>query len=308
MELRHLRYFVAVAESGSLSRAAEKLFIAQPPLSLQIRQFEEELGVALFVRHPKGVRLTLAGQALLPEARYLLERAGRIGNVARQSREDRPVSLSMAFVPSSSNTVLPVLIRKLRATYPGLELELREMISEEQISAIADGRIDVGIARSGSKHPRVQASLQMPDPFCLALPAALDPAAAGVIDLRSYSEQAFVGFSRSHGPAYFDQSIHLCSQAGFSPRIRYEASNVRGVLDLVSAGLGIALVPASTVQLGVKGVAFRRLKQKPYGVLSVLRRKGDAPPVVQTLETVVAKIFGDLRHKVDTRLDTPMRR
>lgn len=308
MELRHLRYFVAVAESGSLSRAAEKLFIAQPPLSLQIRQFEEELGVALFIRHPKGVRLTLAGQALLPEARYLLERAGRIGNVARQSRADRPVSLSMAFVPSSSTTVLPLLIRKLRQAYPGLELELREMISEEQISAIADGRIDVGIARSGSKHARVQASLQMSDPFCLALPTALDTAAAGMIDLRHYAEQAFVGFSRSHGPAYFDQSIHLCSQAGFSPRIRYEASNVRGVLDLVSAGLGIALVPASTVQLGVKGVAFRRLKQKPYGVLSVLRRKGDSQPVVQTLETVVAKIFDDLRHKVDARLAAAPRR
>lgn len=308
MELRHLRYFVAVAESASLSRAAEKLFIAQPPLSLQIRQFEEELGVALFVRHPKGVRLTLAGQALLPEARYLLERAGRIGNVARQSREDRPVSLSMGFVPSSSHTVLPVLIRKLRQAYPGLELELREMISEEQISALADGRIDVGIARSGSKHPRVQASLQMPDPFCLALPTAFETPAEGAIDLRHYSEQAFVGFSRSHGPAYFDQSIHLCSQAGFSPRIRYEASNVRGVLDLVSAGLGIALVPASTVQLGVKGVAWRRLKQKPYGVLSVLRRKGGSAPVVQTLETVVAKIFADLRHKVDARLAAPPRR
>lgn len=302
MEMRHLRYFVAVAESGSLSRAAEKLFIAQPPLSLQIRQFEEELGVALFVRHPKGVRLTLAGQALLPEARYLLERMGRIGNVARQSRQNRPVSLSMGFVPSSSHTVLPILIRKLRAKYPGLELELREMISEEQISAIADGRIDVGIARSGSKHPRVQASLQMSDPFCLALPTSFDLAPEGAVDLRNYSDQAFVGFSRSHGPAYFDQSIHLCSQAGFSPRIRYEASNVRGVLDLVSAGLGIALVPASTVQLGVKGLAWQRLTQKPFGVLSVLRRKGDTQPAVQTLETVVEKIFEDLRLKVDARL------
>lgn len=301
MELRHLRYFIAVAENGSLSRAAEKLFIAQPPLSLQIRNLEDELGVALFIRHPRGVRLTLAGQALLPEARYLIERAGRVGNVARQSCEGRAVSLSMGFVPSSSHTVLPVLIRKLRETYPGLELELREMISEEQISALTDGRIDVGIARSGSKHPRVSASLQMSDPFCLAAPASERSASDGPVDLRSFSEKVFVGFSRSHGPAYFDQSIHLCTQAGFSPRIRYEASNVRGILDLVSAGLGVALVPASTVQLGVKGVAWRRLKQKRYGVLSVLRRKGDQHPAVSTVEGVVEKIFEDLLRKVDSR-------
>lgn len=150
------------------------------------------------------------------------------------------------------------LDRKLRAKYQGLELALREMISEERISAIADGRIDLGSARSGSKHPRVQASLQMSDPFCLALPPSFGLAPEGAVDLRNYSDQAFVGFSRSHGPAYFDQSIHLCSQAGFSPRIRHEASNVRGVLALVSAGPGIALVPASTVQLGVKGLAWRR--------------------------------------------------
>ena len=120
MELRHLRYFVAVAETGNLSRAAEKLFVAQPPLSVQIRQLEQELGQPLFTRHPKGVRLTAAGQALLPEARHLLHRAARIVDLTRDASEGPGGNLSVGFVPSASSTVLPALVRQLRKLHPRL--------------------------------------------------------------------------------------------------------------------------------------------------------------------------------------------
>ena len=307
MELRHLRYFAAAAEAGNLSRAAEKLFIAQPPLSLQIKQLEEELGVALFTRHPKGVRLTPAGEKLLPEARHLLERAASLRDAARAGGHDAAGAvgtLALGYVPSASTTVLPDLVRQLRKRSPATTLQLREMISDEQHDALMSGHIDVGIARTLPRHARVVAGCQIPDPFCLALPRGR-AARAGTLDLRSFAEHDFVGFTRHRGPAYFDRSIHLCGQAGFSPRIRYEASTVHGVLDLVSARLGVALVPASTVLLGTKGVSLHALRRRAAGdVLSLLRRRVDTNPLLAVLEQAVAAIFEDIRRRVARAIES----
>ena len=299
MELRHLRYFAAVAETGNLSRAAEKLFIAQPPLSVQIHQLVEELGLPLFTRHPKGVRLTPAGQALLPEARYLLDRAARIADVARDAGQGPDGNLSLGFVPSAISTVLPTLVRRLRKLHPRLNLELREMISSEQVDALVAGHIDAGIARTPTRHPRLVVARQMADSFCLALPASQGRKAPAAVNLRQFANATFVAFTRHRGPAYFDQSIHLCSQAGFSPRVRYEATTVHGVLDLVSADLGVALVPASTALLGIKGVTLRPLRKQAAGeVLVLLRRKVDTHPLLPLLEASVEEIFVDLTRRI----------
>ena len=301
MELRHLRYFIAVAETGSLSRAAEKLFIAQPPLSVQIRQLEDAMGTPLFVRHPKGVRLTAAGEALVPEARALLDRAGHLKE--RLQGDGASGVLALGYVPSASSTVLPALVRQLRAAHPGLRIELREMISSAQTEARDAGHLDAGIARSPARHPRVMAPAQMDDPFCLASPADAPPAPRGAIDLRGLAEQDFIAFTRHRGPAYFDQSIHLCARAGFSPRIRYEASTVHGVLDLVAAGLGHALVPQSAVLLGRTGVTFRRIRSPAQDqVLALLRRKGDARTVPQWLDQAVRAIFAQMAQRMATEL------
>lgn len=304
MELRHLRYFVAVAETGSLSQAALKLFVAQPPLSVQIRQLENQLGEALFVRHPKGIRLTAAGRALLPEARFLLDRAERLQDVV--STTGVTDNLSIGFVPSASSTILPDLLRQLKRHLPKLNLELREMISTEQLEALVAGHIDLGITRTPTPHPRLIVSHQMPDPFCLAL--AQDDAAElnGAIDLRCFSQHSFVGFTRHRGPAYFDQSIHLCSKAGFSPRIRYEASTVYGVLELVSAGVGVALVPASSALLPIAGVALRPLRRTgAVESLALLRRKTDNDPILPFVEASVADIFKSLQQRLPLLLGSP---
>ena len=297
MELRHLRYFMAVAETGNLSRAAEKLFIAQPPLSVQIRQLEEEMGTALFVRHPKGVRLTAAGEALVPEARSLLDRAAHMKEVLQGSGSAG--QLALGYVPSASSTVLPDLLRRIRKEQPGVRIELREMISNEQAEALVAGQLDAGIARIRPQHPRLQIAAQMPDPFCLAMAASEARGERGPVDLRGYAEHDFVAFTRHRGPAYFDQSIHLCAKAGFSARIRYEASTVHGVLDLVSAGLGVALVPASCALLGTKGVKVRRLRGARQGeVLALLRRRSDAQPMLPMVEKAVSGIFTALQRRV----------
>ncbi|MDM0038434.1 LysR substrate-binding domain-containing protein [Variovorax sp. J22G21] len=296
MELRHLRYFMAVAETGNLSRAAEKLFIAQPPLSVQIRQLEDELGTPLFVRHPKGVRLTAAGEALVPEARYLLDRAARVKERLHDAASGG--HLALGFVPSASSTVLPDLLRRMRKQHPHLNIELREMISSEQAEALVAGHIDAGIARTQPQHPRLAVAARMADPFCLAMPTSQAHRKPGPVDLHSFADHAFVAFTRHRGPAYFDQSIHLCAKAGFSPRIRYEASTVHGVLDLVGAGLGVALVPASCALLGAKGAKFRGLRgPHPGEVLALLQRKSDAHPLLPLVQDAVHAIFESLERR-----------
>ena len=301
VELRHLRYFVAVAEAGNLSRAAAKLFIAQPPLSVQIRQLETELGAPLFVRHPKGVRLTAAGESLLPEARYLIDRMAHLKDaVSGNASSDH---LRLGFVPSASSTVLPVLVRRLRTTHPALRIELREMISSEQAEALVTGQLDAAIVRAEPHHPRLVAAARMADPFCIALPQAEADGPAGAVGLGDFADRDFVAFTRHRGPAYFDQSIYLCARAGFSPRIRYEASTVHGVLDLVGAGLGVALVPSSCALLGVAGVRMRRL-QGPAGgeVLVLLQRKADPNPVLPLLEDAVRTHFVELARRIGEAL------
>lgn len=297
MELRHLRYFVAVAESGNLSRAAEKLFIAQPPLSLQIRQLESEVGEALFSRHPKGMKLTPAGEALLPNARDLLDRAAGLVDAARKAPGSG--TLTLGFVPSAGSTVIPGLVRRLRAAQPGVDLRLAEMISDEQHESLVAGRIDAGIARTGAQHPHVRALCQLPDPFCLALHPARARSLPEVVDLRSLAAEPFVAFTRHRGPAYFDRTIRLCGDAGFSPRIRYEASTLHGVLDLVGAELGVALVPASAVLVGARDVELRRLRQRSRGdMLTLLARRRDARPLLAGLTDAVESIFAGMRPRL----------
>lgn len=306
IEMRHLRYFIAVAEAGNLSRAAQKLFIAQPPLSVQIRQLEESLGTPLFVRHPKGVHLTEAGEALLPEARALVDRVGGLRAWIAGATPTR--RLSLGFVPSAGSTVLPQLLAALRADDPGLQFELREMISSEQIDALASGQIDLGIARANTRHPRIATVARILDPFCVAVAAHRTPR-GGTADLRDYAEADFVAFTRHRGPAYFDQAIHLCAQAGFSPRIRYEASTVHGVLDLVGAGLGVALVPASCVLLAAPRVRLRPLAiAQKSAVLTLLRCKpGSRTPWLvgeDSLQRIV-DMFDHLRERTAARLNAP---
>lgn len=300
MELRHLRYFVAVAETGSLSQAAEKLFIAQPPLSVQIRQLEEEVGAALFTRHPRGVRLTAAGAALLPEARELLARAARLQGFAQSAPPLQ--SLALGFVPSASTTVLPDLVRPLREAHPELQLQLKEMITSEQIQAIIGGQLDAGLARTPARHPRLTVACSLPDPFCLVMPADHPRGRSGTVPLRDFADADFVAFTRHRGPAYFDQSIYLCSQAGFSPRIRYEASTVHGVLDLVGAGLGVALVPASTSLLAPAGVRVRALRQHTARETLALIQRKESSALQTEVQARVAGIFKSLQRRIAQRL------
>jgi len=307
MELRHLRYFVTVAELGNVSRAAEKLFIAQPPLSTQIKQLEAEIGVALLVRGPRGVSLTPAGTRFMAEAKDLLERAERTRRFAQRTSDPLGGLVRIGFVPSASHTVLSRLLRSMRATQPLAEMTVQEMVTSDQVNALRAGDIDVGIARpSVTAMQRIVIAAEIDDPFCLAVPEGHALAKQGSLDLTSASGEAFVFFTRQMGPAYFDQIIGLCTDAGFSPNIRYQASTLYGVLDLVDAGLGVAIVPASAALLGRKRLRIRPLVDPTRRCSMALLHRKNPPdalvPLLPLLLDSASTIFKQLADDVSSAL------
>jgi DNA-binding transcriptional LysR family regulator len=303
MELRHLRYFVAVAELGSVSRAAEKLFIAQPPLSKQIKQLEDEIGVKLLLRYPRGVRLTDAGAAFLIEAKDLLARSERAKKTARHTNSLRGGAVRIGYVPSAGHVVLPRFLDELRRIRPDAEIDVQEMIAPQQVQALCAGEIDVGLARAPVNSARIVVAAELEDPFCLALPSRHALSGSGPIDLRAAADCTFVSSARQRAPAYFDQALALCSDAGFSPKLRYEASTLYGVLALVGAGLGVAIVPSSAVMLAPKGFTLRPLSRPTRGgSLAFVQLRGDPNPFIATLAKLATAVFAKLRKDVELSL------
>lgn len=261
MELRHLRYFVTVAEQGSVSRAASKLFMAQPPLSAQIRQLEEEVGASLLVRLPRGVRLTQAGESFLHDARAILARAQQASVRARETQTGQRSTLRLGLMPSATHTLLQGLLLRFREAGLMVNVEAREMLpSARQLQALRNAEIDLGFIRPGNNAIPPEMVASIADPYCLAM-AADSPLAAntGPIELKSMAHEPFISFSRYTESDYFDQTVSLCEEAGFMPDIRHEAGQFAGVLAMASAGLGVAIVPASCATMVPRNVAFRRL-------------------------------------------------
>lgn len=273
MELRHLRYFVTVAELGSVSRAAQKLFIAQPPLSAQIRQLEEELGVSLFTRQPRGVRLTQAGTSFLEDARAILARAQQAAVRARERQAGQRATLRLGLVPSTIHSVLPGLLQRLVGEKLAVNVEVREMITTQQLQALHNREIDLGLARPGEGSQPAEMVACIDDPYCLAMPLG-NPLARSrkPLALREAARERFVSFSRYQDADYYDRTAALCMEAGFTPDIRHEAGQFVNVLAMVGCGLGVAIVPASFATLPQGQVAFRRLDGSRFkSTLGLLR-------------------------------------
>ena len=260
MELRHLRYFVAVAEQGNVSRAARKLFIAQPPLSQQLRQLEDEVGAQLFTRLPRGMQLTAAGESLLEDARAILARAGQAPLRARERQRQQQMQVRLGLVPSAMQLLLPGLLQTIgQAGWP-VQIEAREMISSRQQQALRLGELDLGFARPGGQDGGALEIASVADPYCLAIPAGHELARnAGAVDLRAAAQLPFVGFARYQETDYFDRTLALCAEAGFTPLIRHEAGQLVNVLALVACNLGVAIVPSSFATLYREQLAFKPL-------------------------------------------------
>lgn len=261
MELRHLRSFVAVAEELSFTRAAVRLHVAQPALSVQIRQLETEVGVALLDRSRRAIRLTEPGRVLLDEARRLL--AGLEGTIrlVQRTGAGEVGRLVVGFVPSAANSALPPLLRRFRAAVPGVDVHLREMAPDALIQALHEGRLDVCFLYLPFEDPSLEQAVVATEPFVVALAHGHPLAAERVVDPAHLAREPFILPARHGMPGLHAKVLDLCREAGFTPRAAQDdVWLVQTIIGLVAGGVGVAMVPASAGAPGHRGVEFRPLR------------------------------------------------
>jgi DNA-binding transcriptional LysR family regulator len=289
MELRHLRYFVAVAEELHFARAAARLHIAQPPLSQQIKSLETELGVQLFDRSQRRVRLTAAGAAFLIEARRTLASAERAADAARRAARGEIGRLAIGYVASVAYELLPAIVRAYRRRAPDVTLALEEMSSAEQSRALAAGSLDLGfVRRPPAIEPGLIGTVVRREPIVLALPRGHALATLRVIRLGDLRQEAFVVFPARPRPSWADVAIDLCRRAGFEPAVAQEAIEMTSALSLVAAGIGVTLVPSSVRAVRRPGVVFRPITPAPMSELVLVRRDEAPSEIVARFLEVVA--------------------
>ncbi|WP_343712124.1 LysR family transcriptional regulator [Inquilinus sp.] len=283
IELRHLRYFVAVAEEGHVTRAAERLGMQQPPLSQQIKALEQALGVPLFHRLPRGVQPTESGLVLLAEARAILAQLDRALETVRRTGRGELGRVAVGFTSSAAfHPFVSAAIRGFREAAPRVEMAMEEGSTGELVEALRAGRLDAAFIRSPvGDAAGLMVEPLLDEPMVAVVPAG-HPLAAGTrpIPLAALAEQPFVLYRRPSGPGLYDSIIAACRAAGFSPRIVQEAPRLVSTLSLVEAGLGVSIVPASMARLDAGGVATLRLAAPPVAPLHLARR--DAEPLGAT--------------------------
>jgi LysR family transcriptional regulator, benzoate and cis,cis-muconate-responsive activator of ben and cat genes len=295
LELRQLHYFVAVARERNFTRAAQALRIAQPPLSRQIQQLEDELGITLIERGSRPIRLTDGGRLLYEQAVQVLERVEETKAIARRLQDAGRLRFSFGFVPSTLYGYLPEVIRRYRGARPGVELTLLELTTLEQIAALKEGRIDVGFGRIPFDDPLVERRVLRNEKLIAALPSGHPLAAyAGPLRLNMVAGEPLVVYPNAPRPSYADQVLMLYREHGLKPPVLHEVREVQTALGLVAAGAGVCLVPASLERLRRDNVEYRPLaEEKAVSPIIMSTRKGDKSPEI----TLILKLIRDIYRK-----------
>ncbi len=295
MELRHIRYFVAVAEELNFRRAAERLYMAQPPLSQQIRQLEAEIGTTLFDRSARRVSLTEAGRAFLLDARAILERAdSAIARARRIGRGDEG-RLRVGFASSAAYDLLPRMVRRFRERYPDVELELTELLGPEQTQALHERRIDVGLAVQPEPSDEVVLDKVAQLRLIVALPEAHRLTARTKVELKDLDGEPFMRFPRTAGSGFVRFVDRLFQDAGVTPRPAQATEELQTALGLVAAGLGFTLVPESVRSLTREGLVFRELTEPAAKVwLGIASRQDERSPLVPHFLAVAHEAAAEL--------------
>lgn len=294
MDMRRLRYFVAVAEEASFNRAAQKLHMSQPPLSNQIKQLEKELGVLLFERTSRGVRVTEAGELLLEEARRIFVQIDQTVRVVRRVGNGEVGRLTLGFVPSASDEALPPILNDFRGRYPEVELFLREMRPGLIVQRLHDGQIDAGLLYLPLEDPALEVECVLREPLVLALPENHPLAAEERVGLQKLAGEPFILPARySMMPGLHGQVIEACRQAGFAPdAVQKDVWLMQTIVGLVAGGIGVALVPASLRNLRRKGVVYKFVSGlSPTVELGVVWRRGDQSAVLGSFLGVAKHSF-----------------
>lgn len=296
MELRHLRYFVTLAEELHFRRAAERLHIAQPPLSQQIRQLEKELGFELFHRTKRNVQLTEAGQVFLGEVQQILSQLQQAIQIGQQTSRGEIGQLVVGFVSSAAYNILPTILRTFRSSVPGVSIELHELTTDQQLKWLRESRMDVGFLRPPVEENRFSCETIFQEPLMVALPETHLLASQSDVCLTSLANEPFILFPRILAPGLYDLIISLCQQAGFSPKVVQEAIQMQTIVSLVAAEMGVAIVPASLQNLQRIGVVYKTLQEPTPKVafvadvgaaIAMIWRKNETSPTVLKLVEIV---------------------
>jgi DNA-binding transcriptional LysR family regulator len=295
IELRQLRYFVAVAEENHFGRAAERLHMTQPPLSQTIQSLETTLGTPLFLRTKRSVALTPAGAALLPEARRMLEQASALPELVQRAASGESGRLSLSFVSTADYSVLPPLLRDFRERYPQVQIDLREATTDVQLEDLQHRRIDAGLLippLQDKNTAGLDYMTVLSEPLILALPKNLKSLRGkSAVALQAVADLPLIIFPRRIAPSLHDAILGCFRNAGLTPRIGQEAIQMQTIVGLVSAGMGIALVPQSVSNLKRPGVDYKPLTDKSASVETGLawRRDNTSPVLGAFLELLRKK-------------------
>jgi DNA-binding transcriptional LysR family regulator len=308
MELRHLRHFVAVAEEGHITRAAERLGLQQPPLSQRIKAIEDELGVQLFRRRPRGVEMTEAGHVFLERARATLAHYDGAFEATRSAARGEQGRLCIGIQPTTLfHPFVPFVIRAFRTAYPRVSLMLDECLRTEQIERLRNHQLDVGFLRStlGDQEDFMVYPL-LSEAMVAALPSGHPLARSGrrvaSLSLKDLADEQFIIYARQQGPAFYEATMAACLKAGFTPRLGQEAPRITSALSLVAVGLGVSLVPECMQNMTMNGVVYRKLKGavQPKAVLMLGSRRGEGSPVVRNFVNLVRKTANAFRPRGNT--------
>ncbi len=262
MELRHLQYFLTVAEELHFGRAAARLNMTQPPLSQQIKQLEEELGFPLFHRSSRAVELTTAGNVFSGQIRSVLNQLDRAVDTARHTARGELGKIIIGFVGTATYEILPPAIKEFRSIFPSIDIELRQLSAPNQLSALLNGDIDIGFS-----HPPVASceliSRSVKKSECvIAIPKNHPLADKPAVSITDISKEPIISLSKEAWPSLYEDFIQLCNKHGFQPNIVQESTEYQMVIGLVTAGIGIAVVPDSAKRLFNLDVLYKKLDQE----------------------------------------------
>lgn len=296
MELRHLRYFTAVAEELSFTRAAERLHIGQPPLSQQIQALEEEIGAVLFDRSRRTIRLTEAGRVFLDDARQVLALAANAAETARRVEKGEIGQLKIGFTKSTAFTpIFPKIINTYRKQFPNVKLLLLEMSTMRQIAALSDYSIDLGFIRPPETDiPQHFVLTTLQDhPLSVVLPENHRLANVARISVEDLKNEEFIMFPRDEGTTLNPQIYRLCAEAGFVPRIAMEAREAATITGLVAAGCGVSILPDLFSSMGIKDVRFRLIEAPAAVTKLVLAGRSEESGTIPRAFFEIARALAD---------------
>jgi DNA-binding transcriptional LysR family regulator len=283
-ELRHLRYFVAVAEELHFGRAAERAGVAQPALSQQIRRLESMVGAELLARSTRSVALTAAGTALLPHARRALAEADQAVAAAGRAARGEIGHLTVGFIETAAVSLIPAAVRSFRSRHPDVTLSLRELSVDAQLRGLRARALDLGVVRAPVDAGDLEVEAVADDRLLAAVPSSHPLARSGTATVGELADEPLVALSREVVPGLHDQVISLFADHGHSAQITQEATSIQAVMGLVAAGLGIAVLPSSVRSLSRRGVAFVDLEPGELSPILAVRRREDSPLVAAFLE------------------------